>query len=154
MTRNLALAAAGTLVAGLLTGCGGGGGSDTSSYCDSLKSSKKDFAEFSDGNLTGFEDVIDTFHKLAKQAPDDISTEWATLDGAMVGIEDAVDEAGLALSDLEAIAKGELPEGADIDKLGSLVDGLDKMGSEDVDKAAEAIEKHAKDDCGVDLSDL
>jgi hypothetical protein len=155
MKRTLALAAAGTLMAGVLSACGGDGGSAsaTDTYCDSMKSAKESFADFDSGDMAGLESAIKTFHELAAEAPDDIADAWKTLDGAMVTLEDGLAEAGIEVSDLEAISNGELPEGLDMAKLTALGEDLEKMGAEEVEKAAEDIEKHAKDECNVDLSE-
>lgn len=155
-TRLFALVAAGTLMAGVLSACGGDGGNGanaTDTYCDSMAAAKDSFADFDSGDMAGLEKAIATFHELAAEAPDDISAEWETLDGAMVTLEDGLAEAGIELSDLEAISNGELPEGIDMEKLTALGEDLEQMGAEEVEKAAEAIETHAKDECDIDLSE-
>ena len=78
MKRNLALLAAGTLMAGLLTGCGGGSGAgaSTESYCDSMAAAKKTFSEFDNGDVAGLEDAINKFHELAAEAPAEVADAW------------------------------------------------------------------------------
>lgn len=153
MKRNLALLAASTLMAGLLTGCGGDSGSSaTDSYCDSMKAAKKTFEDFDSGDMAGLQAAIDKFHELAAEAPDEVADAWKTLDGTMVALEDALAEAGLKISDLEGLSNGEMPENIDLAKLTALSDDLEKLGAEDVSKAADEIEKHAKDECDLDLS--
>lgn len=157
--KTLALTAAGMLLAGVLSACGGdSGGGDSAvsakeTYCDSIKTAQASFEDFDSGDMAGLEKAIETFHKLAAEAPDDIAAEWKTLDGAMVTLEDGLAEAGITISDLEGISNGEMPEGLDIEKLTALGEDLEKMGGEEVEAASEAIEKHAKDECGVDLSE-
>ncbi len=151
MKRNLALVAAGTLIAGLLTGCGGSGGASTEAYCDSMKSAKKSFEDFDSGDFAGLEAAVATFHELAAAAPDEIADAWETLDGTMVTLEEGLAEAGLKLSDLEAVSNGEIPEGVNMEKLATLGEDLQKMSAEEVQDASDAIEKHAKDECDVEL---
>lgn len=154
MKRNLALIAASTLMAGLLTGCGGDSGTSASdTYCDSMESAKQTFADFDEGDVAGLEEAINKFHELAAAAPDDIAEAWATLDGTLVALEDALAEAGLEMADLEAISNGEMPADIDLAKLTALSEDLEKLGAAEVEEAAAAIEKHAKDECDIDLSE-
>jgi hypothetical protein len=129
-------------------GSGGGGGGD---YCKDLKSAQSTFAKVSGNDFDALDSAIQTFHKLADEAPDDVKTEWGTLDGAFVKIEKAFDEAGIKMSDLPEIQAGNIPEGVDVTKLNSLAGTFGEISSDKVTKAQETIEKHAKDSCDVDL---
>ena len=68
-------------------------------------------------------------------------------------MQDALKEAGLKISDLEGLSSGNIPEGLDQTKLAALAEDLQAVGSEKVQDAADNIEKHAKDECDVDLGE-
>jgi hypothetical protein len=148
--NRAALIAVATLVAGMLTACGGGG--DTDAYCDSVKEAKTELGGLEDGDFAELDKAIDRIHELADDAPDEVADDWKVLDGAVSDMEAALEEAGLEMSDLEGLTQGEIPEGVDQQKLAALGADLNKIGSAEVQEAADNIEKHAKDECDVDLS--
>ncbi|MCW2840913.1 MAG: hypothetical protein JWR55_2396 [Aeromicrobium sp.] len=153
---KISLALAGVVLLGTsLAACGGGddsgsGGGD-GDYCKDLKSAQATFAKVSGNDFDALDSAIATFHKLADEAPDDVKTEWETLDGAFLKIEKAFDEAGIKMSDLPEIQAGNIPEGVDVSKLTSLASTFSEISSDKVTKAQATIEKHAKDSCDVDL---
>jgi len=151
--HRVVLMAAATLMAGMLTACGGGGSGDTDAYCDSIEDAKSDIESLDSADFDNLEQAFDTFHKIAGEAPDDVKADWEVLDGAFQDMQDALAEAGLKISDLEGLSSGQLPEGVDQAKLAALVEDLQAVGSEKVQDAADNIEKHAKDECDVDLSE-
>ena len=160
-TRTSAVLTTLVLSAGLLAGCGSGSGGDESStdtYCKELKAAKADFASFgsSTPDLDKFDDIIATFHELADEAPSDISSDWKTLDSALTGLQSDLKDAGLSLKDLGPIMQGQLPEGMTQAELASLAPKLQsafaKLEDPKFKKASDNIEKHAKSECGVDLS--
>lgn len=165
MRTTTAIVSTVLLSVGLLAGCGSGDGDDKSSagggddYCTQLKAAKADFASFdsSSPNFDKLDDAIATFHKLADNAPSAVDEDWKTLDGALDSMEKALDDAGLKLSDLSAITAGNLPEGMTAQELQDLGPKLESafsgLDSDKVEAASDNIEKHAKDECGVDLSD-
>ena len=161
------------LSAGLLAGCGSGdddksgadkgdkdkGSSASGDYCTQLKSAKADFDTFESDSpdFSKFDDAIATFHELADDAPSEVADDWKTLDGALTTMESALEDAGLKLEDLGAISAGQLPEGMTAEELQALGPKLQSsfsgLETDDVKKAGDEIEKHAKSECNVDLSD-
>jgi hypothetical protein len=162
------------LSAGLLAGCGSGDGDDKSGadkgdkdkgssasgdYCTQLKAAKADFDTFESDtpDFSKFDDAIATFHELADEAPSEVADDWKTLDGALTQMESALEDAGLKLEDLGAITAGQLPEGMTADELQALGPKLQSsfsgLDTDEVKKAGDEIEKHAKAECGVDLGD-
>jgi hypothetical protein len=137
------------LLAGLLAGCGGG----TDAYCESLESASDEFSTFEGGNAGDLEQAMETFDELADEAPGDVQADWEVLDEAFSGLEDALEEAGLEFSDLDSMMAGETPENIDPTKLAALAEDLQALATDDIQKAADNIEKHAKDECGIDLSE-
>jgi hypothetical protein len=143
----------------LLVACGSSDSSSTASassgsYCDELKADKTYFESLSGSNadLSNFDQVFAKVHTLAADAPDNVADDWKTLDGAITTIESALKEAGLKPSDLAGIQKGQIPQGADLSKLQSLLPKLQSLNSTDVSDAAKNISDDAKKSCGVDLT--
>ncbi|HQR26829.1 MAG TPA: hypothetical protein PLP61_07310 [Nocardioides sp.] len=154
MKRSLAMAAVSVVLSGALVGCGSGDGgtSSTESYCDEMKSAKESLAGL-DGTSSGdLEKAFTTVHDLADSAPDAVADDWQVLDDAVSGIEQALDKAGLKLSDLDKMSSGEMPADLDPAKLQQLAQDMQQLGTDQVQQAADNIEKHAKDECGVDLN--
>jgi hypothetical protein len=136
--------AAAVLGAGLLSGCSGGG--DTEAYCDGLKDAESAFS----GNMdaSAIEEISDTIGDLADDAPEEVSDDWETLDNAYGDFEDALEDAGLSTADLEDPEKLQGLEEEDMQKI---QEATEAMGTDDVSEATDNIEKHAKDECDVDL---
>jgi hypothetical protein len=91
-------------------------------------------------------------HTLADDAPDNISSDWKTVDDAISTIETALKDAGLKPSDLAAMQKGQMPQGVDLSKLQALAPKLQSLSSGDVTTAANNIAADAKKTCGLDLA--
>ena len=150
MRKTLTALAPLALVAGLLTGCGGG--DEDSAYCKDLKANKAQFEAMADGDIGKLEDAFAAMHKLADEAPDSVADDWKTVDEGVTAMTDALDEAGVSLDDLAKIQAGEIPDGVDMSAVQKLGPELEKFGGEEMTKASEAIDKHAADECGVTLA--
>ncbi len=150
MRKTLTALAPLALVAGLLTGCGGG--SEDSAYCKDLKADKAQFESLSGGDAGQLEDAFSAMHDLAAEAPDEVADEWKVIDDGIQAMQDALDEAGLSLDDLAGLQSGDLPEGVDLQAMQELGTKLQEFGGEEMSKASDAIDKHAQDTCGVTLS--
>lgn len=158
--RKTTLLAAGVLLgATLLTGCGGDGDSSSSSgYCDTLKKAAAEIKDFtandSSPDFSKFDDFVDQAEKLADKAPAEVKDDWKYVVDAMGDLTDALDEAGVKIEDLmSAVTSGQMPEGLDPEKLTELGTKLQGLTSEKLTEATDAIDKHAKDECKVDLSE-
>jgi|LULG01.1.fsa_nt_gb ABC-type glycerol-3-phosphate transport system substrate-binding protein len=145
--KKLALAGALLAATTTLTACGSG----SSAYCSDLKSATKQFDSLESNDLGKIDEAFKTFHELADEAPSDIKSDWKVLDDGITSVEKALDDAGLKMSDLAKVQSGNLPEGVDMTKLQGLASEFQKLGDEKFTKASDAIEKHAKDECDVDL---
>lgn len=150
MKRTIALSAAATIATALLTACGG---DQTAAYCDELETAKSDIDKLQSGDVASFDQVFTTIEELAADAPEDVSAQWQTLDESLDEFEKALNEAGLELSDMEQLSEGEIPEGVDPQKLQTLGQDLQELNSDETEQAADDIEKHAQDECDIDLSD-
>jgi hypothetical protein len=149
MRSSVALAALALALASL-TACG----SDAdSAYCKDLKADKAYFASFNGGNpdVSKLDDAFNRMHSLADEAPDPVADDWKVLDKALTSITDALKDAGISFADIAKMQQGQLPKGADPQKIAALAPKLQAMSSAKVEKASKSIEKHAKDTCGVKL---
>jgi len=150
-TALAGLALAGTFVGACATDDDPASGAGA--YCSELKSDKAYFQSLSgsDPDLARLDQAFTKMHSLAKASPPAVAKPWATLDGAVTAIEDALDEAGITVDDLVAMQGGDLPADVDLDKLTALAPKMEALGGKEVEEAADKIEDHAKDECGVDL---
>jgi cytochrome c556 len=151
MRPSIALAAL-ALTLGSLTACGSDSGSG-SAYCKELKADKAYFKSFSGSNpdVSKLDDAFNRLHSLADKSPDEIKSDWKTLDDAITSITQALKDAGISFGDIAKMQQGQVPKGVDPQKLTDLAPKLQAMGSAKVKKASDAIEKHAKDTCKVTL---
>jgi hypothetical protein len=134
---------------GTLTACGGG----DDAYCKELKADQAYFKSFSGSNpdFDKIDEAFDRFHQLAEEAPDAVADDWKVLDDAINTLQEALEDAGVKFSDLPKMQQGQVPDGVDPTKLAALAPKLQELSSEKVEKAGNAIEKHAKDSCDITL---
>lgn len=153
---KITLSLVGVLLLGTsLAACGGSSDDGASgTYCEGIKSAKPVFESLSKGDLAQLEEGFNTFHDLAKKAPDDLKGDWKTLDNAATTIETALAGAGVKMSDLSGIQSGKVPAGVDMTKLAGLAGDLQKLNNADFAKARTAISDQAKDTCKVDLGPI
>ena len=151
MKTPLALASA-TLLAVTLAGCGGSDDGPDSEYCKDLKAASTRIGSLTSGDASTLDDAIKDFHTLAGEAPDEVKDDWKTLDEGMRTVEAALKKAGLKPSDLEELQNGKLPEGVDVEKLQGLATDVQKLSGPEFTKANDAVTKHAKDVCKIDLA--
>ena len=147
MRRRSARLAAGLVVALLLplAGCG----DKTDDYCSALEDRNKQIAEMvgsdsPDALLKG----LPVLRDLAKKAPEDLADEWQTFLGALDGLADALDEAGVKPRDFVG---GKPPEGLSVRAQKAISDAASQIGADDVVEASTGIEQQARDVCKVNL---
>jgi len=127
----------------------------SSDYCQELEADKVYFQSLngSDPDLSKLDTVFDKMHSLAAAAPNDVASDWKTVDTALTTIESALEEAGVSVADLAALQKGDVPDGVDMSKLAALGPKLQALNDSDVTDASNHIAENAKTACGVDLTD-
>jgi hypothetical protein len=146
--RLTSLLAVTVLGASLLTACSGG----SDDYCGTLKDTKAQFDSLETGDFKNFDELTDKFDEVVDQAPDEVKDDWEVLRDAVKEFVDALEDAGLKPSDLDALQKtGELPDGVTMDDVTEAFQKAQALSSDDVGKASEAIRKHAKDECNIEL---
>ena len=74
-----------------------------------------------------------------------MADDWKTLDRALTSITDALKDAGISFADIAKMQQGQMPKGADPQKLAALAPKLQEMSSAKVETASKNIEKHAKE---------
>lgn len=152
MKRILALAAVGAVLSTGLAACGGDdSGSDAGAYCDQLKNADTAFSALDGQDVGKLQDAVDAVKEFSDSAPEAVRDDWKVLADTFGELEKALADAGIKLSDLADIQNGQMPEGADMDKLMALGEQMQDLGGEEAQKAADAIEKNAKDECDIDL---
>jgi hypothetical protein len=152
--RILSAAAVAALGLSLFTACGdddGGGSAGGDDYCKDLKSAKKNLDTIEGGDLSSLSDTADQIHKLRDEAPDDIEDDWKVLSDGFDKIIAAFKKAGLSDDDIANLQNGEMPEDVDMAELQAAMTEIQDLGGEEFTKAGDAIAKHAKDECGIDL---
>jgi hypothetical protein len=147
------------LTAGMLAGCGSGSGSgsasgSSSAYCQDLKSDKTAFDSLggSKPDVSKLQDAFDRMHKLADEAPPQVSADWKVLDNALTTMEQGLKDAGLSFKDLGKLQQGQTPSGVNLQKLQALAGKLQALGGAKVTQASKNIAADAKKTCHVTLS--
>ena len=154
MNRILSATAVAALGLSLFTACGdddGGSAGDSGDYCKDLKSAKKSLDAIEGGNLSSLSDTADEIHKLRDEAPDEIEDDWKVLSDGFDKILDAFEKAGLDDEDIANLQSGQLPDDVDMAELQAAMAEIQDLGGEEFEKAGDAIAKHAKDECDIDL---
>ncbi len=107
-----------------LTACSGG-----SDYCDALEDSNDtvgDLAELDPNDSAAIDDAIAAFQTIADLAPDELDGDWDRF--------------------MEVFALAQDPENI------QNPDALDEVDIESFQESAAKIERHALDECGVDIT--
>lgn len=121
-------------------------------YCTELEGAQQQFGSLAQGDVAQFDEAIAELRKLGQAAPQEVSADWTALLKPFDQIESALQKAGLKLSDLEGLSKGQVPQGADPQQLAGLATELQGLTGADVQQAGAAIEEHAQSECGITLS--
>lgn len=139
--RTLSLA----LVLPLLVGCA----SDQESYCEAVEEHQEQLTEIaaSDDASRAF-DVLPVYQELREQSPDDIRRDWDTVIGALEGLQQALDDAGV-----DASYDSENPP-ADLGSADrrAIERAAGDLGSGETLDAMSSVEQHALDVCKTPLS--
>jgi hypothetical protein len=138
----------------LLTACGDDGGKaggSSGDYCSDLKAAVKEVDALKGGDFSDLEKTTDTMNELADEAPDEIKDDWEILVKGVEKLVDALKKAGLDDDDMATLQSGEVPDDVDMTALQSLMTEIQALDTPEFQEAGDNINKHAKDECGVDL---
>jgi hypothetical protein len=150
--RILSAIAAAALGLGLLTACGDdGGGSAGGDYCEDLKAAKKELDSIGGGDFGSLQKTTERMHDLADEAPDEIKDDWEVLVEGIDKLVAALKAAGLTDEDMANLQSGQIPDGVDMEALQDLMTELELLETPEFQEASDNVNKHAKDECGVDL---
>ena len=143
--RLLALVLAAGL--SLATGCSSDPQAD---YCEAVEEHQVELTEIAASDDAGslFE-ALPVYDDLADEAPDDIAGRWDQVIGALRGLEEALDEAGVDPSSYDSEAPPADMDQADREDIEA---AAREVGSEQTVTAMGAVEQHALDVCGTPLS--
>lgn len=133
------------LVLALLGGCA----SDQESYCEAVEEHQERLTEIaaSDDASRAF-DVLPVYQDLREQSPDDIRRDWDTVIGALEGLQQALDDAGVDASyDSE-----DPPAGLGAADRRAIERAAGNLGSGETLDAMSSVEQHALDVCKTPLS--
>ena len=139
------------LVMGLVLPLAGCGGDERTidDYCAALKAGQKQIAEMIESpSPTALLSNLSMLQGLAKEAPDDLTDEWQTFLGAVEGLEDALDDAGVKPSDFE---DGRPPAGLSAADRKAIAAAATQITTDEVSAAASGIDQQARDVCKLNL---
>ena len=142
--------AAATALLAVLAFAGSSCGADPEArYCSALQGDQEMFAAMQD-DTSGVALLTHraALHRLADQAPDDLSDEWQTFLGAVDAFAQTLDEVGVKPGDF---VDGQPPAGLDEAKRTRIANAASELSSQDVVAAANGIEQQARDVCKLQL---
>ena len=124
-------------------------GDTTESYCEDLEKQRKQIAEMIEsGSPSALLSNLPMLRDLAEKSPDDLADEWQTFIGALEGLDEAIEDAGVLPSDFK---DGQPPAGLSEADKKAIADAAGQIRTEDVVAAASGIEQQARDVCKVNL---
>jgi hypothetical protein len=130
-----------------LAGCGGE--NSIEDYCAALKADQKQIAEMIESpSSTALLSNLPMLRRLAEQAPDDLTDEWQVFLGALDGLDQALDDAGLKPSDYE---DGRPPAGVSAADRKAIAAAASQITTDEVSAAASGIDQQARDVCKINL---
>lgn len=142
--------AATTVLVAVLALTGTSCGSDPEkAYCQALQGDQEMFAAMQDDSsgLALLEHRA-ALHRLADQAPDDLTDEWQTFLGAIDAFAQTLDEVGVKPEDF---VDGRPPATLDQADRTRVANAAGELAADDVVLAANGIEQQARDVCKLQL---
>ncbi|GGU32197.1 hypothetical protein [Nocardioides albus] len=119
-------------------------------YCESLKGHQEELTNtLGEGDTGGLIAALPIFEDLERNAPDDIKKDWKTLNTAISGLSDALDEAGVSADDFE---NGEPPEGISEAEAKKVADAATQVSSTKTQEASVRVQQQARDVCHTSLT--
>lgn len=137
------------LLGAAFVGCGGEE-DPFAAYCDEVKAQQEPLTEaLAPGGPTALIDALPSFEKLSEDAPDDISDEWSVLIGAIEGLVEALDDAGV---DPATYDREEPSEEVTEEEQETIDAAARRLTAPETAAALEAVQQQARDVCKTPLS--
>lgn len=140
---------AGVLVAAVVTGCSSSQEDVRADYCEVVEDQQvamtEALAEDSPDALLG---ALPLFRELAEKAPRDIDADWTAFIGALEGLQEALDAAGVEAATYDAKNP---PAEVTEEQQAAIARAADVLVTPDVSDAFDGVRQHAKDVCRTPL---
>lgn len=145
MTRRVVL----TLVALLVAGCGNSREEAWAAYCESVEAHQEKLSEtMAEESPTTLLRALPVFRELAEDAPRDIEDDWARVNDALTGLDDALDEAGVDPATYDATNP---PPDVSAQQRRAIAAAADEVARPEVAASLEGVQQHARDVCRTPL---
>ncbi len=139
----------GVLLLGALTACSNSPEDVRADYCEVVEEQQfaltEALAQESPDALLG---ALPQFRELAESAPRDIDDDWTVFLGALEGLQEALDEAGVDASSYDA---SKPPDGVTDEQQAAIARAADELVRPEVSEAFEGVKQQAKDVCKTPL---
>ena len=133
------------LVAGLLSGCGGG-----DDYCDTVQANQAELTDVTaSGKPAALLQALPIFRDLEKRSPDDIRDDWQAFLDPLTELDKALRDAGLDPATYDAQA---LPDSLDDAQRTRIEDAAAGILAPTVVRAFDSVQQQAKDVCHTPMS--
>lgn len=123
-------------------------------YCALLERVQGDVSSFDFRSLSQaqFTDLRDKIQQLADAADGQIQTDWQKLGGSLDQLQAVLDSAHLTVEDLPQLARGQVPNGADVNQIQAVSAVMQTLSTDPALASASAdIQADARDQCDVNL---
>lgn len=119
-------------------------------YCDQVTQDQAKLSDVLDGGGSdALIKALPLFEGLHDKAPEDIRDEWTTLNGAIAGLRDALDDAGV---DASTYKRSKPPAGLTTAQKDAIDAAARKLSDPTTVAAFEGVQQQARDVCGTPLS--
>ncbi|MDQ6686518.1 MAG: hypothetical protein M3Z50_02715 [Actinomycetota bacterium] len=124
-------------------------GDPVKKYCSALNADRTAIANMlAQPSPTALISNLPMLQSLGANAPEDLTDEWQTFLGAIVGLRDALHAAGVRP---EQFHDGRPPVGLPAGRRQAIKDAADTLSSLQVVQAADGIDQEARDVCQINL---
>jgi hypothetical protein len=133
------------LVAGSLSGCGGG-----DDYCDAVQDHQAELTDVTASGTPGaLLEALPVFRDLQERSPDDIRDDWQAFLDPLEQLDDALRDAGIDPAAYDATA---LPESLGAEERTRIEDAAAGILAPAVVRAFDSVQQQAKDVCHTPMS--
>lgn len=145
--RRVLVAAAVLLVPALVAGCSG---DPYESYCSRVRDQQEALTRaIGDGSPDSLITALPILQQLAERAPDDVTDEWQQLTTSIVGLRDALADAGV---DPASYDRKKPPTGVSADQRTQIDAAAARLGSLETQQAAAGLDQESRDVCQTPLT--